>query len=122
MSTATPTDVRGVIATDLEDSAIQNYLDDAEYEAKQAINDYDDALNTEDKTQLEKYYTALLVRTLADKGIDSTSRETASVTYEGSGLSVKELRSKVDQRDPSGTLAYSKDTDRYVGSTYRSET
>jgi len=117
MSTATPTDVRGVIATSLDDSEVQNYLDDAEYEAKQAINGYDD-LATEDKEQLEKYYAALLIRTLADKGIESTSRETASLSYEGDGLTTKQLRSKVDQRDPSGELAYPKDTDRYVGSTH----
>jgi len=118
MSTATPTDVRGVIATDLQDSKVQGYLDDAEYEASQEINNYSTALSTEDKTQLEKYYASLLIRTLRDKGIDSTSRETASVTYEGSALTTKELRTKVDQRDPSGELAYPKDTDRYVSSTY----
>jgi len=117
MSTATPTDVRGVIATSLDDPEVQNYLDDAEYEARQAINGYDD-LATEDKEQLEKYYAALLIRTLADKGIESTSRETASVSYEGNGLTTKQLRSKVDQRDPSGELAYPKDTDRYIGSTH----
>ncbi len=119
MSTATPTDVRGVIATSLDDSEVQNYLDDAEYEARQAINGYDD-LATKDKGQLEKYYAALLIRTLADKGIESTSRETASVSYEGDGLTTKQLRSKVDQRDPSGELAYPKDTDRYIGSTHES--
>jgi hypothetical protein len=118
MSTATPKDVRGVIATSLDDPEIENYLDDAEYEARQAIKGYDVALSTEDKTQLEKYYAALLIRTLADKGIESTSRETASVSYEGNGLTTKQLRSKVDQRDPSGELAYPKDTDRYIGSTH----
>jgi hypothetical protein len=122
MSTATPDDVRGVISTDLTDSELQAYLDDAEFEASQAITDYDTALSTEEKTQLEKYYAALLVRTLRDKGIESASRETASVSYEGPALSTSELRSKVDQRDPSGTLAYATDTDRYTGSTYRSET
>lgn len=116
MSTATPSDVRGVIATDLSDSDLQNYLDDAEFEASQAIADYSE-WSTERKTQLEKYYAALLVRTLADKGIESTSRETASVSYEGSALTTSELRSKVDSRDPTGTLAWNKDTNRYVGST-----
>lgn len=125
MATAQPSDVDlengGVIATDLTDAQIQSYIDDAEYEAKAAITDYDD-WDAEDKRQLEKYYAALLIRTLADKAIDSTSRETASVTYEGSGLSTSELRSKVDSRDPSGTLAWNKDTGRYIGSTHRSET
>lgn len=116
MATATVSDIRGVIATDLSDSDLQNYLDDAQYEASQSIDDYSNK-STEFKTQLEKYYAALLVRTLRDKAVASTSRETASVNYEGDMLSVSELRSKVDQRDPSGELAYQTDTDRYVGST-----
>lgn len=116
MSTATPSDVRGVIATDLTDSEIQNYLDDAEYEAGEANTDYSN-FDAEDKRQLEKYYAALLIRTLADKAVQSTSRETASVSYEGNAPSISQLRSKVDQRDPSGELAYHKDTDRYTGST-----
>lgn len=126
MATAQPSDVvlsdgsAGVIATDLSDAEVQGYIDDASYEANQAINDYSE-WDSEDKRQLEKYYAALLIRTLADKAIDSTSRETASVTYEGSGLSTSELRSKVDSRDPSSTLAWNKDTNRYVGSTHRSE-
>lgn len=117
MSTATPSDVRDVIAVDLEDSAIQAYLDDGEFDARQAITDYDTALSTEERTQLEKYYAALLIRTLRDKPISSGSRETASVTYEGNGvLSVGELRRKVDARDPSGSLAYNTDSNRYVNS------
>lgn len=124
MATAQPSDVDlesgGVIATDLTDAQIQSYIDDAAYEAAQANADYDE-WDAEDKRQLEKYYAALLIRTLSDKAIASTSRETASVSYEGTALSTSELRSKVDARDPSGELAWNKDTDRYSGSTYRSE-
>lgn len=117
MSTATPSDVNAVIATDLSDSEIQAYLDDAEYEAQQAITDYQTALTSEERTQLEKYYAALLIRTLRDKPISSGSRETASVSYEGDGaLSVNALRQRVDARDPSGTLAYNVDSSRYVSS------
>ena len=134
MATATADDVRldgngGVIAvadpndadvdSGLTDADIEGYLTDAEFEAGQAISDYDE-WSTERKTQLEKYYAALLIRTLSDKAISSTSRETASVTYEGGGnLSVDQLRQKVDARDPSNTLAYNTDTNRYVGSTNR---
>jgi DNA polymerase III delta prime subunit len=116
MSTATPDDVRGVIATDLTDSEIQAYLDDAEYDADNAITDYDTALTSTDRTQLEKYYAALLIRQLRDKAIQSTSRETASVSYEGSAPSISALQHKVDERDPSGTLAYNVDSSRYVNS------
>ena len=125
MATATADDVRledgnaGVIATDLSDAEIEGYLDDAEYEAQAAIANYDTALSTEDKRQLEKYLAALLIRTISDKAISSTSRETASVSYEGGGMTTMELRKKVSQRDPSGSLASNvlRDTSRYVSST-----
>jgi len=116
MSTATPADVNGVISTDLEPEEIQAYLDDAEYEASAAITDYQTTLSSEDRTQLEKYYAALLIRELRDKPISSGSRETASVSYEGDMLSVSALRQRVDERDPSGSLAYNTDSDRYVNS------
>lgn len=114
MSTATPDDVRGVIATDLSDSEIQAYLDDAEFEADAAITDYDTTQTTEEKTQLEKYLAALKVREWRDKAISSASRETASVSYEGPTLAA--LRKAVEKRDPSGTLAYNTDSSRYVNS------
>ena len=116
MSTATPDDVRGVIPIDLEDPEIQAYLDDAEFQANAAIDDYNTTPTTDEKTQLEKYYAALLIRELRDKPISSTSRETASVSYEGDTLSITALRRKVDARDPSGELAYNSDTNRYVNS------
>jgi hypothetical protein len=119
MSTAQPSDVDlesgGVIATDLTDTQIQSYIDDAAFEAEAAIDNYSTDFTTEEKRQLEKYYAALLIRTLADKAISSTSRETASVSYEG--MTTAELRRAVDQRDPTGTLATQRDRSRYVGST-----
>ena len=115
MSTATPSDVKGVIATDLTDSEIQSYLDDAEFEAQAAINDYDTERTTEQKTQLEKYLAALRIREIRDRSISSTSRETASVSYEG--MSLAALRKEVDKRDPSDSLAYQTDNNRYVNST-----
>lgn len=122
-STATPDDVSlesgGVIATSLTDAQIQSYIDDAAYDAGQAINDYD-TWDTEDKRQLEKYTAALYIRLYADQAIASASRETASVNYEGNdAISTSALRTAVDRRDPSGTLAQNTDTDRYVGSTFR---
>jgi hypothetical protein len=113
MSTAQPSDVRGVIATELSDSDIQNYLDDAEFEAEQAIDDYQNALSNTEQTQLEKYVAALRIREWADRAVESTSRETASMSFEG--MSIEALKKAVDKRDPSGTLAFQTDTDRYTG-------
>lgn len=109
--TASASDVKNVIATDLADSEVNNYIDDAAYEADRAITDYTNK-STEDKTQLEKYYAALLIRTTRDKAVSSASRETASVDYESS--TIAQLRQQVDSRDPSGTLAYQTDDSRYV--------
>jgi len=135
MAIAQPSDVRldgngGVIAiadpdepdvdSGLTDADIQSYIDDAAFEAGQANPDYTE-WSTERQRQLEKYYAAYLIRTLSDKAIQSTSRETASVSYEGGNITTSQLRQKVDARDPSGSLATMKDTDRYVGSTYRNE-
>ena len=131
MATATADDVRldgngGVIAvadptnsdtnSGLTDADINSYIDDAAFEAGQAIADYSE-WDTERKRQLEKYYAALKIRTLSDKAVSSTSRETVSVSYEGGGMSITELRNQVDKRDPTGTLARNTNTRRYVGST-----
>jgi len=114
MSTASPSDVKGVISTDLSDSDIQGYLDDAEFEAKAEITDYSNSQTTEEKTQLEKYLGALKIREIRDKAISSTSRETASVSYEG--MSLAALRKEVSKRDPSNSLAYNRNSNRYVNS------
>lgn len=116
MPTATTSDVEGVIDVDLSDSttSINDKLEDAEFDAKQAISNYSTSLTTEEKTQLEKYLAALYIREWVDKAISSTSRETASVSYEGP--SIPALKRQVDRRDPSGTLATRTDTNRYVNS------
>jgi len=131
MATATADDVRldgngGVIAvadptnsdtnSGLTDADINSYIDDAAFQADQAIGGYED-WSTERKRQLEKYFASLLIRTLSDKAVSSTSRETVSVSYEGGGMSISELRNQVDKRDPTGTLARNTNTRRYVGST-----
>lgn len=114
MSTATPSDVDpGVISTNLEDSVIEGYLDDAAAEASDAINDYDE-WDASRQMRLEKYLAALRIRELRDRAVTSASRETASMEYDGSPVSA--LRKQVDRLDPTGTLAYQTDTDRYVGS------
>jgi len=63
MPTATVSDVRGVIDTSLDDNAIDAKLADAEFEAEQAIDDYNTVLSTSEQSQLEKYLAALFIRT-----------------------------------------------------------
>lgn len=116
MPTATVSDVEGVIDTDLSDSStsISDFLEDAEFEAKQAIANYSSSLTTEEKTQLEKYLAALKIREWVDRSMSNVSRETASISYEG--MSLAALRKAVNKRDPSGSLAYNTDSNRYVNS------
>lgn len=112
--TASASDVKGVIETDLSDADIKNFIDDAAYEADQQITNYTNK-STDFKTQLEKYYAALLIRQLKDKAIEQTSRETASVSYEGMSLSA--LKREVRRRDPSNSLANMVDKDRNISTT-----
>lgn len=116
MPTASTTDVEGVIDVDLSNSStsISDFLNDAEFEAKQAISNYSSSLTTEEKTQLEKYLAATFIREWVDRSVSSTSRETASVSYEGPSLQA--LRRQVHKRDPSGTLARQVNSSRYVNS------
>jgi len=118
MAAASPADVRGVLDTSLDDSEIESFIDDAAFEAEQEITDYSSEFSAEDKSQLEKYLAALLIRSFKEKGVTSQSGPSRSASYEDT-WSVSELRAKVDQRDPSGELASSvvTDTDRYIGST-----
>lgn len=111
--TADAQDVQGVIETNLSTGDIENYIDDAAYEANDAIANYTDK-STEFKTQLEKYLASLRIREIRDRSFSSASRETASVDYEG--MSISALRKEVEKRDPSGSLAYNTNSSRYVNS------
>jgi len=112
MAQATVSDVRGVIDTRLSDPDIKGYISDAEYEAKNAIDDYTNTLDPSDRSQLEKYLTALRIRELADRPASSTSRETVNISYQGNPLAA--LRREVEKRDPSNSLAHQTDNSRYV--------
>lgn len=115
MAKAHPDDVDpGIISTDLEPLDIQGYIDDAEWEAADANDDYDD-WDADDKEQLEKYLAALRIREIRER--DATRERVADVSFTYDGPSTAALRKQVDRRDPSGTLAYNRDTDRYVTST-----
>lgn len=126
-ATATPSDVKiesgsgGVIATSLSDSAVQSYIDDAYFEINRALDDYEAQYSDEFRTQIEKYHASLLIRKLADKPVQDTSRESASVSFEEGATSVGELQRKVDSLDPTNSLAYNVDNSRFVSSTDQSE-
>jgi hypothetical protein len=116
MPTATPDDVEGVIDTALDSGEITNYLEDAEFEARQAIEGYGDELSTTEKTQLEKYLAALRIVETKDRRVSEDSVGDSSMTYEAS--TVKNLRSQVHARDPSNSLAYTTDGDgRHISTT-----
>lgn len=108
-----PSDVKGVIDTDLSDSDINSKLDDAEFDTEQA-NDTS-AMSTMEIQQLEKYLAALKIVESKDPRARQESVGDWSATYDGS--TVVWLKREVDRRDPSGTLAHQRDTDRHVTST-----
>lgn len=114
MAEATPSDVRAVISTDLSDSEIQSYIDDAQF-ANEEANDTAE-MSTEHIRQLEKYLAAFLIRSFRERAKTDLSQESASVSYDGSALS--ELRKKIKRLDPSGELAgLRRDSDRFITST-----
>lgn len=118
MSTATPSDVRGLIDTDLSDSAIQNYLDDAQFENERA-NDVG-GLSTAHIRQIEKRLAAYKIRATS-KEATRVSEGEATVEYDDPSLD--ELSAMVSAVDPSNQLAspVRRDTDRHVTSTGGSE-
>jgi hypothetical protein len=116
MPTATESDVKGVIDTDLSTSEINNYLEDAEFDAEQEIKDYANKLTSTEKTQLEKYLAALYIVTMKDRRAEKSSVGDSSITYEAS--TVRAIKSKVQKRDPSNTLASNLiNDDRHISTT-----
>lgn len=113
MSTATPSDVKGVIETNLSDSDIQNYLDDASFDVDHHV---DESLTTAHRTQLEKHLAALKIVQAKEPATESESVGDVTLNYDGS--TVEWLKGQVTDLDPSGKLAGNvrRDTDRYVTS------
>lgn len=95
-----PSDVRGVINTDLEDTVINTKIADAEFRS-QRVNDHDE-MGDQHVKQLIKHYAAFLIRTTLDRDVSQGSRKSVSLTYDGSALD--ELRRDVRDLDPSGEL------------------
>jgi len=107
---AEPADVRSAIDTELENSEIKPFLDEAAHDAATA-NDTT-AMDTADLKLLEKYLAAYKIRATRDRAIASADRQSASVEYEGSPLA--ELESAIERYDPSGTLPNTGENDFWV--------
>ena len=87
MARVTPADVRAVIETDLADTEIQPYIDDAALEIDERVSvdavDYSDAR----LKKLEKYLSAHLVRFLRERqeGKQTVSQGSAQLTTDYTG-------------------------------------
>lgn len=100
MSVATPQDVRDLIDTDLSDTEIQAYIDDAAIE-NELVNDVSEQ-STELTRMIEERYAAYLIRAVRERSKSSLSQESASLEYDG--VPLEELRRLVARVDPSGEL------------------
>jgi len=115
MPEASPSDVRNVMDPGLSDSRISGFIEDAEYDARQEIGDYDD-LDAKQKKQLEKYLAALYIIGGPDRRASDFSGDSVSIEYDGSPL--RWLKSQVRKRDPSNSLASEAyQTDRHTSTT-----
>lgn len=113
MSKATPSDVTGVIDTDLSKGDIQNYLDDAAFDVDHHV---DASLSTAHRRQLEKHLAALKIVQSKDPAVERDAVGDSTLEFDGS--TVDWLQGQVQDLDPSGLLAGNvrRDTDRYVTS------
>jgi hypothetical protein len=66
---------------------------------------------------LEKYFTAYKIRAWSDRDISQGSRESVSMTYDGSAL--EELERQVQRWDPSGELLPGEGDDPAAGTQHR---
>jgi hypothetical protein len=97
---AAASDVRQLIATNLDGPTVNGFLDDAAFENWRA-NDIE-AMGDPTRKRLEAALAAYDIRATRDRSIASGSRQSASLDYDGSALD--ELRRKVRDLDPSGDL------------------
>lgn len=101
MSRNTPTELQEIFDTDLSSSSLQAHLD--------AASALVDDLNISDSSRaklVEKYLAAHIAST-QDQRVASTSRETASVNYQGetgNGLSSTIYGQQAITLDPTGSL------------------
>lgn len=116
-ATTTPADVKRYVETDLTDSEVYDYIDDAEDEALMynAVEDFRDG----ELDRLVKFYSALLIEERADAGGDvktmsQGSRSVAFTTEREDRNPVGWLRTRVRANDPSGQLLEGRNNSRHV--------
>lgn len=117
MATATISDVRDLIDTDLDDPAIQSWLDRV---ARTVGREYPDDPFADDRhrADFEATLAALRIRTTRDRRPSSVSLGNASKTYDVS--EPEHLRAQVRRLDPGEAFSVggvSTDTNRLVRST-----
>lgn len=114
MATATVSDVREVVDTDLSDSDISNALSYAQ-ERNEDVNNAGSQSSTTTKN-IERFLAAIHIREALEPSILEDSVGDSSLEYES--REIQWLRSQLNEWDPSNTLAKQilRDTDRYTGS------
>ena len=117
MTTAEPSDVKSIIETSLEDSAIQAYLDRAQ-EDNELVNDVGDM----DETQLRRIEELLASIKILGQVDRDRSHMNQSVGNANKGFErgkIAELKAELGKWDPSKSLTGSviRDTDRNINTT-----
>lgn len=97
---ADASDVRSVIATDLDDATITSKIEDAAFR-NWRVNNTDEMIDPLRK-RIEKNLAAYKIRATLDRDVQSGSRQSAQLKYDGSALD--ELRRTVRDLDPSGEI------------------
>ena len=106
MTRTTESDVRNVFDTDLDSAALSAWIDIA-HEVVDDIADKDSSITNTRLTQIEKLLTCHYA-SAQDQRISNTSRETASVDYQGeTGMNLRGTKygQQAIQLDPTGLLS-----------------
>lgn len=106
MARTTPTEVKEIFDTDLADSSVSEWIDIASSVVDDVVSN-DNSLSDTRLTQIEKLLAAHYA-SAQDQRIADTSRETASVSYQGdTGMNLQGTKygQQAIQLDPTGTLS-----------------
>lgn len=108
MTRATATDVRAVIDTELSDSEISSYIEDANLEVEEKLAG--EGLSDTRLKKIEKYLAAHFIRFVRERQVNSGQQNSAQVSFSGSfgeGLSATSPGQVVLETDTTGILGES---------------